>query len=116
MRSDPGLSDVIRRGIARTLQPDILYPPRSENEESRMETLLIPQSLAKKLARVSAREGRTASRLACQAIRERIDYLEGRLKAIDAGFADLERRGGAPTTEVLASLDAIIARHGGCEK
>ncbi len=76
------------------------------------DTVSLPRSLARRLHRISTRSRRSPEALARQAISQRLDYLEGRLKAIDAGFADLERRRGANTGEVLAGLDRIIRRHG----
>ena len=74
-------------------------------------TVTLPRSLAQRLERVSARSRRSAKVLARQAIAQRLDYLEGRLKAIEAGFADLEKGRGAATEEVLAGLDRIIRKH-----
>ena len=65
----------------------------------------LSRTLARRLRQVSARSRRSPVVLARQAIVQRLDYLEGRLKAIDAGFADLEKRRGATTVEVLAELD-----------
>ena len=75
------------------------------------DTVSLPRSLARRLHQVSARSRRSPDALARQAISQRLDYLEGRLKAIDAGFADLEKRRGATTEEVLAGLDRIIRKH-----
>ena len=72
----------------------------------------LSRTLARRLQQVSARSRRSPAVLARQAIAQRLDYLEGRLKAIDAGFADLESTRGATTTEVLAGLDRILGKHG----
>ena len=74
-------------------------------------TVTLPRSLAQRLERVSARSRRSPKALARQAIAQRLDYLEGRLKAIEAGFSDLEKGRGATTEEVLAGLDRIIRKH-----
>jgi len=78
-----------------------------------MTTLTLPKSLEKRLRKVSAETRRKPQALARQAISERLDYLEGRLAAIEAGFEDLQKGSIASTREVLDTLDDIIARHGG---
>jgi predicted transcriptional regulator len=78
-----------------------------------MTTLTIPKALEKRLKKVSAESGRNPDVLARKAISERLDYLEGRLTAINAGFEDLQKGNIALTREVLNALDRIIARHGG---
>lgn len=75
------------------------------------DTVTLPRALARRLHRISARSRRSPESLARQAISQRLDYLESRLKAIDAGFADLEKHRGATTEEVLAGLDRIIRKH-----
>lgn len=70
----------------------------------------LSRTLARRLRQVSARSRRSPVVLARQAIVQRLDYLEGRLKAIDADFADLEKRRGLTTAEVLAEHDRKIGK------
>jgi len=76
-----------------------------------MIVITLPKALAKRLARASEVAGRSPEAVARSAIADRLDYLEGRLRAIGAGFEDLER-GVVSTEQVLAELDSMIRRHG----
>lgn len=76
-----------------------------------MTTLTIPKVLEKRLRRVSTQTKRSVESLVRQAISERLDYLEGRIRAIDAGFDDLARGNVSTTEEVLETLDGIIRKH-----
>lgn len=76
-----------------------------------MTTLTISKTLEKRLRRVSTQTKRSVESLARQAITQRLDYLEGRIRAIDAGFDDLAGGEHATTTEVLETLDRIIRKH-----
>ncbi len=76
-----------------------------------MTTLTIPKMLEKRLRRVSTQTNRSVESLVRQAIAGRLDYLEGRIRAIDAGFDDLARGNVSTTTEVLETLDRIIRKH-----
>jgi predicted transcriptional regulator len=76
-----------------------------------MTTLTIPKVLENRLRRVSSQTRRTVDSLVRQAISERLDYMEGRIRAIDAGFDDLTRGSGSTTAEVLETLDQIIRKH-----
>ena len=76
-----------------------------------MTTLTIPKVLEKRLRRVSTQTKRSVDSLVRQAIAERLDYLEGRIRAIDAGFDDLKRGNVSTTVEVLETLDRIIRKH-----
>lgn len=76
-----------------------------------MTTLTISKTLEKRLRRVSTQTKRSVESLARQAITQRLDYLEGRIRAIDAGFDDLASGEHATTTEVLETLDRIIRKH-----
>ena len=76
-----------------------------------MTTLTIPKVLEKRLRRVSTQTKRSVDSLVRQAIVERLDYLEGRIRAIDAGFDDLTRGNVSTTEEVLETLDRIIRKH-----
>lgn len=67
--------------------------------------------LEKRLRRVSTQTKRSVESLVRQAIGERLDYLEGRIRAIDAGFDDLLHGNVSSTTEVLDKLDRIIRKH-----
>ena len=71
--------------------------------------ITLPKALAKRLARASEVARRSPEAVARSAIADRLDYLEGRLRAIDAGFEDLER-GGVTTEQVLAELDSMIRK------
>ncbi|HUF19189.1 MAG TPA: hypothetical protein VMP00_00385 [Burkholderiales bacterium] len=81
-----------------------------------MSNLSIPKSLEKRLKQASERVRRSPQTIAVQAIAERLDYLEGRLSAIEAGFEDLERGTAATTEEVLSGLDRILKKHGHSRK
>ena len=70
----------------------------------------LSRTLARRLRQVSARSRRSPVVLARQAIVQRLDSLEGRVKAIDADFADLEKMRGLTTAEVLAELDRKIGK------
>jgi predicted transcriptional regulator len=76
-----------------------------------MTTLTIPKVLEKRLRKVSTQTKRSVESLVRNAITDRLDYLEGRIRAIDAGFDDLARGNVASTTEVLETLDKIIQKH-----
>ena len=76
-----------------------------------MTTLTIPKLLEKRLRRVSTQTNRSVESLVRQAIAGRLDYLEGRIRAIDAGFDDLARGNVSTTAEVLETLDRIIRKH-----
>ena len=76
-----------------------------------MTTLTIPKMLEKRLRRVSTQTNRSVESLVRQAIAGRLDYLEGRIRAIDAGFDDLARGNVSTTAEVLETLDRIIRKH-----
>jgi len=75
-----------------------------------MTTITLPKALARRLEKASARVGRSPDAMAKTAIAERLDYLEGRLRVIEAGFEDLQH-GAATTEEVEAELDRIIRKH-----
>jgi predicted transcriptional regulator len=81
-----------------------------------LSNLSIPKSLEKRLRQASERVRRSPEAIATQAIVERLDYLEGRLSAIEAGFEDLERGNVATTQEVLSGLDRILKKHGRSRK
>lgn len=76
-----------------------------------MTTLTISKALEKRLREISSKTRRSPESLARKAISERLDYLEGRLRAIDAGFEDLQQGHNLTTGEMLAELDRIIRKH-----
>ncbi len=76
-----------------------------------MTTLMISKTPEKTLRTVSTQAKCSVESSNRQAITKRLDYLEERVRAIDAGFEDLAGDEHATTTEVLDTLDQIIRTH-----
>jgi|GEM_PF-4398670 len=55
-----------------------------------MNTVTLPQSLIRRLEKISANSRHTPQSIIKQAITEKLDYEEWKLKQIDAGLSDLE--------------------------
>lgn len=67
-------------------------------------SLTIPASLVRRLERVSSRSGKSCSSLVRSAIRQRLDYEEWFLKAVDEGIASADRGELLTTAQVIAAL------------
>ena len=66
--------------------------------------LVIPETLARRLERVSCRSGKSPRALITSALKNQLDYEEWFLKAVDEGIASAERGELMSTAEVVAAL------------
>lgn len=53
-------------------------------------TVTLPQSVVKRLEKISASSRHTPQSIIAQAVEDRLDYEEWKLKQIDAGLADIK--------------------------
>ncbi|MDD5395636.1 MAG: hypothetical protein PHE17_21655 [Thiothrix sp.] len=70
-------------------------------------TITLPQSVFKRLEKISATTRCTPEAFAKQAITERIKYEEWALEQIDAGLAELKAGKGIPHDEFLKRIGAV---------
>ena len=71
--------------------------PKTQYPAISMTTITLPKALARRLEKASAQVGRCPDAMINTATAERLDYLERRLRTIEAGFEDLQY--GAATIE-----------------
>lgn len=70
-------------------------------------TITLPQTILKRLEKISAGSRRTPQTIARQAIAERLEYEEWKLEQIDAGLAELKAGKGIPHDEFWAKIGAV---------
>jgi len=70
-------------------------------------TITLPQTLVKRLAKLTAGSRRTPESIVKQAVEERIDYEEWKLEQIDAGIAELDAGKGIPNEEFWAQIGTV---------
>jgi len=85
--------------------------PKTQYPAISMTTITLPKTLARRLEKASAQVGRCPDAMIKTATAERLDYLERRLRAIEAGFEDLQY--GAATIEEVADARDIAGWHHG---
>jgi predicted transcriptional regulator len=72
-----------------------------------MNTVTLPQSLLKRIDKLSAEFHTTPAALIKNALVDRLDYEEWKLKQIDAGLAELKAGKGIPNEEFWASVGTV---------
>lgn len=73
-------------------------------------TIALPQSIFKRLEKLSASSKRSTSSIVKQALQDRLDYEEWALKQIDAGLADIKAGRTIPHDEFWKRIEAVNAR------
>ena len=73
-------------------------------------TITLPQTLFKRLEKISAGSRRTPQSIIKQAISDRLEYEEWKLKQIEAGLADIKAGRVYSTDEVYKKLGLV--KHG----
>jgi predicted transcriptional regulator len=81
-----------------------------------MNTVTLPQSLIKRLEKISANSRHTPQSIIKQAITEKLDYEEWKLKQIDAGLSDLEVGRVISHDEMIMKIERKIGAASGRKK
>jgi predicted transcriptional regulator len=83
---------------------------------STMNTVTLPQSLIKRLEKISANSRHTPQSIIKQAITEKLDYEEWKLQQIDAGLADLAAGRVISHDEMIVKIERKIGPASGRKK
>lgn len=76
-------------------------------------TITLPQTIIKRLEKISAESRHTPQSIIKQAIADRLAYEEWKLKQIDAGLADIKAGRVISHEEMIARMERkIVAAHG----
>src|ERR1035437_3209225 len=70
-------------------------------------TITLPQTLFKRLEKISSGSRHTPQSIIKQAIADRLEYEEWKLEQIDAGLADLKAGKGIPHEEFWAKIGTL---------
>ena len=73
-------------------------------------TVTLPQSVFKRLEKLSASSKRSPASIVKQAVQERLDYEKWALEQIDAGLEELKAGKGIPHDEFWKRIGAANAR------
>ena len=69
--------------------------------------ITLPQTLIKRLEKISAGSRHTPQSIIKQAVADRLDYEEWKLEQIDAGLAELKAGKGIPHEEFWAKIGTL---------
>ncbi len=72
-----------------------------------MNTVTLPQSLLKRIDKLSTEFRTTPAAIIKSALVDRLDYEEWKLKQVDAGLAELKAGKGIPDAEFWASIGTV---------
>lgn len=73
-------------------------------------TITLPQTIIKRLEKISTSSKRTPDAIVRQAVKNQLDYEEWALEQIDSGMAELKAGKGIPHDEFWARIGAV--KHG----
>ncbi len=69
--------------------------------------ITLPQSIIKRLEKISANSRHTPQSIIKQAIAEKLDYEEWKLAQVDAGLAELKAGKGIPDADFWKQIGAV---------
>lgn len=79
-------------------------------------TVTLPQTLIKRLEKISAGSRHTPESIVKQAVKDRLEYEEWKLEQIDAGLADIKAGRVISHAEMVARMERKIGAANGRKK